>query len=343
MSATWALVVSAFLLAGNAFFVAAEFALLASKPHRLEARAEAGSRSARAALEGTKELTVMLAGAQLGITVCTVGLGALAEPAIAHELDPLFAMLGLPPSVSYAIAFTIAMAIVVFLHMVVSEMAPKSWAISHPEHSAQLLALPFRAIAKVVYPLLRAMNAMANGVVRMLGVQPQATAAQAHGPEELNMLLRESREHGVLPEQQHRFLSGALRVQSITVADLMVARDSMVTVRHDATALDVEHASLTSGRSRLVVMEDDRPVGLVHVREAVTADDDTCVSDIKMDAVELSKDEMVATAATTMRRRRAQLALVTGADGEVVGLVALEDLLEQIMGRFDDETDRAMT
>ncbi|GAA4910927.1 CBS domain containing-hemolysin-like protein [Stackebrandtia albiflava] len=338
MSTVWALVVSLLLLVANAFFVAAEFALLASKRHRLETMAADGSRAARAALHGTRELTVMLAGAQLGITVCTVGLGALAEPALAHLLDPWFQSWGIPEQASYAIAFLIALVVVVFLHMVIGEMAPKSWAISHPETSAVMLALPFRGFAWLLRPLLLALNGMANGLVRLVGVTPQDTAAQAHGPDELRILLRESREQGFLPEQQHLMLSGALKVQSTTVADVMVPRAEMVTVPQSADAVEIEATSRDTGRSRLVVVDGDVPVGMVHIRDVVRADADTGAAELMWQPLTLAEDQTVAGAVTLMRQRRSQLALV-GDGTRVVGLVALEDLLEEIIGEFEDETD----
>ncbi len=150
------------LLLANAFFVAAEFALVASKRHRLEDLAERGSVAARAAVRGSRELSLMLAGAQLGITLCTLALGSLAKPAVAELLAPVFGVVGIPESAAYVISVVLAVAIVVFLHMVVGEMAPKSWAIAHPERSAVLLALPFRAFAWVARPLLSVLNAMAN-------------------------------------------------------------------------------------------------------------------------------------------------------------------------------------
>lgn len=340
MSTTWALLFSLVLLIVNAFFVAAEFALLASKRHRLEAKASEGSRAAKAAVQGTRELTVMLAGAQLGITVCTIGLGALAEPALAHAMEPWFTSLGVPAQASYAVAFLIALVIVVFLHMVLGEMAPKSWAISHPETSAILLALPFRAYARLLRPILLALNGMANVLVRMVGVTPQDTAAQAHGPDELRILLRESREQGYLPEQQHQMLSGALKVQSTTVADVMVSRADIVTVADDADVVEIERVSHGSGRSRLVVVSEDHPVGMVHIRDVVRAADEAVARELMWSPVKLPVDHTVAAAVTAMRQQRAQLALVTDRDSVVVGLVALEDLLEEIIGEFDDETDR---
>ncbi|MGQ0839069.1 hemolysin family protein [Actinokineospora sp.] len=345
MSIGWALVVSLVLLVANAFFVAAEFALVASKRHRLEEAAAAGSRAARAAVAGARELSMMLAGAQLGITVCTLGLGALAKPAVADLFAPVFAALGLSAGWSYPVAFTLAVIVVVFLHMVIGEMAPKSWAISHPERSALLLALPFRAFTRATRPALVLLNSMANATLRVVKVEPQDTLAQAHGPDDLRLLLRESREHGLLPEQQHRMLAGVLQVQRTTVGQVMAPRADMVTIPAEATARDVEQVSRTSGRSRLVVVDDaGAPVGIVHVREAVRAtmaDRTVTAGELMTEPLVLPADRSAAAAVAEMRAQRSQLALVGGAEGEIVGLAALEDLLEEILGEFDDETDQA--
>lgn len=165
MSLGLALAVSVLLLLLNAFFVAAEFALITSKRHRLQDEAEQGSRAARAAVAGSRELTLMLAGAQLGITLCTLGLGALAKPAVMELLSPALAVTGLPDAAASAVALLLAVGLVVLLHMVVGEMAPKSWAISHPDRSAILLALPFRAFARGAGWPLRALNGLANAMV----------------------------------------------------------------------------------------------------------------------------------------------------------------------------------
>ncbi|MDQ3579333.1 MAG: hemolysin family protein [Actinomycetota bacterium] len=343
MSTGWALVISVVLLIVNAFFVAAEFALVASKRHRLEEAAAAGSRAARAAVDGTRELSMMLAGAQLGITLCTLGLGAIAKPAVADLFAPMFAALGLSEGWSYPISFALAVIVVVFLHMVVGEMAPKSWAISHPERSAVLMALPFRAFTRFTRPALVMLNGMANATLRAFKVEPQDTLAQAHGPDDLRMLLRESREHGLLPEQQHQMLSGVLAVRSITVAQVMAPKADIISVSPEAGAAEIERVSRDSGRSRLVV-GNGTPIGLVHVRDAVRA----TMAAREVSARELMSEPLVLTLATSasdavakMRAGRAQLALVSDSDGTIVGLAALEDLLEEILGEFDDETDHA--
>ena len=365
-----AIAVSVALLAGNAFFVAAEFALVASQRHRLAAAAP-HSRAARAALHGVDRLSMMLAGAQLGITLCSLGLGALAEPALAHLIAPAFAGLGLSPEVGHVVAFVLAMAVVVFSHMVIGEMAPKSWAIIDPERSAMLLALPFRAFTTATRPMLAALNLLANLALRVVKVAPQDTLAHSHGPEELRLLLAQSYEHGLLPADQHHLLTRLLTLQTTTVEQVMTPRGHIVTVRADADAATVETTSRASGRSRLVVTDPDGVViGLVHLRDVVrgtTTGRRLTAGEVAIPALFLPVGTTVADAITTMREHRAQLALVTATpgpgsgpgesgqtesgqtesgqteSGQVVGLAALEDLLEQVLGNFEDETDPATT
>jgi CBS domain containing-hemolysin-like protein len=345
MSTAWALVLSALLLAGNAFFVAAEFALVASKRYRLEQAALSGSRAARAALAGSRELSLMLAGAQLGITACTLGLGALAEPAIEHALSPLLVAVGLPEGAGTAIGFVVALVVVSFLHVVVGEMAPKSWAITHPENSALLLALPFRGFARVVRPVLTVLQRSANAVVRAVRVEPQdALAAAAHGPAELRMLVEQSRRVGLLDPDQHQLLSRMLSLARTSLAQVMTPLDRLAVVRVSDPVAAVESACLAAGRSRLGVVDETGTVrGLVHVRDVVkltTAGRAASAAALMSPATILDASLNVAAAATRMRATRSQLALVA-TDGRVTGFVALEDLLEQMIGEFYDETDRA--
>ncbi|MGN9914724.1 hemolysin family protein [Phytohabitans sp. LJ34] len=341
MSTTWALILSFVLLALNGFFVAAEFALVGSKRYRLEQAAADGSRAARAALEGTRELSVMLAGAQLGITLCTLGLGALAEPAIEHVIGPALHGVGLPDTASHVVAFVVALLLVGFLHLVVGEMAPKSWAITDPERSALLLALPFRAFARLTRPALVVFNGLANGVLRLAKVEPQDQLAQVHGPEELRILLEQSREHGTLAADQEQLLTSMLQLQRTTVRAVMQPLDQLVTVPADATAERIERISRGCGRSRLGVVGPQALVGLVHVRDAVRATTfgrPATAAEFMTEPFTLPATAAVTEAVAAMRAERAQLALVR--EGErTVGFVALEDLLEEVIGEFDDETD----
>ena len=343
MSTGTALVISIVLLVLNAFFVAAEFAIVAAKRHRLEELAANGSRAAKAAVSASKELSLMLAGAQLGITLCTLGLGALAEPAVAALLEPLFHSIGVPEAFTHPIALVLAVGLVVFLHMVIGEMAPKSWAISHPETSAMLLALPFRAFTWVSRPLIWVLNALANLMLRAFRVEPVDTVSATHGPAELQMLLAQSHQHGVLPDQEHQMLTGALKLEAETISAVMFPVAEAVCVPVTGTATDVEAICRESGRSRLFVEDGGELIGLVHVRDAILAtangQEEYAVGHLIQSTVTLPADLPLIDAVHRMRAERAQLALVSDSTHQVVGLTSLEDILEQILGEFDDETD----
>jgi CBS domain containing-hemolysin-like protein len=332
MSTTLALIISVLLLALNGFFVAAEFSLVASKRYRLEQAAESGSRSARAAIAGVSELSVMLAGAQLGITLCTLGLGALSEPAIADLLHPLFELAHVPEGLGHVIALIIAIAGIALLHVLLGEMAPKSWAISNPERSALILAIPFRAFTWVFRPLLLVLNWLANLCVRLVGVTPQNELANAHGPDELRLLIESSRQHGTLEAPEHALLT-----------QVMTPISQLSTIPAAASAREVELTSRREGRTRLAVVSSGTTIcGVVHVRDAAraTTSGDTTLhaSDLMTAPLELPAGTPVATAIRTMRDQRSQLAVVREGE-QAVGVVALEDLLEEVIGEFEDETD----
>ena len=171
MSGLWVTVWTVVIIFLSAFFGAAEFALMSAKRHRLEQAAKE-SAAGRAALKNSAELTLLLAGSQLGITVCTLALGAITKPAVHHAPMPLLEVTGMPVAVADVVAFVLALFIVTFLHLVVGEMAPKSWAIAHPEQSSVLLAVPMRMFMFLARPILKAMNSMANWLVRKAGATP---------------------------------------------------------------------------------------------------------------------------------------------------------------------------
>ncbi len=347
MSTGWALMISLVLLAGNACFVAAEFALTAAKRYRLEEDAAAGNRAARAAIRGIDQLSLMLAGAQLGITLCTLGLGALAEPAVAHLIDPLLHATGLPSQVSYGIAFVISLLLVVLLHMVVGEMAPKSWALVHPERSARLLALPFGWFTRMTRWILVALNGFTNRLLRLVKVEPRDTADQIYLPEDLRLLVRESGEHGTLAQGQQRLLTRMLALQNTTLARVMVPRDQTLTVSTSDTAAAVEDVSRMCGRSRFPVIDSNGDaIGLVHIRDVVratAAGHEATAHDLMTEPLRLPVGQPIAKTLTALRQARAQLALVIDEAGTWLGIATMEDVLEELIDEFDDETDPLRT
>lgn len=341
----WAAAAAVALLALNAFFVAAEFALLASRRSRIEHLVGEGDRRARAALAGLRELSLMLAAAQLGITMASLGLGAVAEPALAHALESLLHLARVPEALLHIVAFTIALAIVVFLHMVVGEMAPKSWAIADPERSALALARPFRAFALLTRPAIRALNGMANALVRLCGVAPQDELARVHRPSDLLLLVQESAREGTLAKEHGGLLSRALEVSGLDAEATMIPRRDIVAVPATASVDDVEAVTSSTGRSRLVVFDGDldRVVGVLHVKDLLRLDrtrrDRVTAADLARPAFVTVESRPIEDLMVDMRGARAHLAIVIDEYGSVSGLVALEDLIEELIGDFEDESD----
>ncbi|WP_228993544.1 hemolysin family protein [Streptomyces sp. DH8] len=334
MSFPMALFVTVLLLIGSGFFVAAEFALVASKRHRMEQAAARGQRGARAALAGMRELSLMLAGAQLGITICTLGLGSVSKPAISHELDPLLERLGLPAAVSYGVAFALAMIVVVFLHMVVGEMAPKSWAIAHPERSAMLLSPPFRALVRVVRPLIRVLNAVSNSLVRLCRVTPRDELASVHNRDQLTHLIEESARLGLISKGDSGLMTRSLTEPATPVSVLRIPVERIVTVPADAGLDRILATAAEADRTRLLVRDGEVVLGSVHARDALVAraaGRDVLARTLARPVPELTPDATVAQAVEQLRERRATIAVVRDGEGGLAGLVTLDDLLARLL------------
>jgi CBS domain containing-hemolysin-like protein len=346
MSTPAALVVGLALLAANGFFVAAEFALLAARRSRIEQLAAAGQRRAQSALAGLRELSLMLAGAQLGITAASLGLGAVAEPAVAHLLEDVLEPLGIPDALLHPIAFAVALSLVVFLHMVVGEMAPKSWAISHPERSALGVAPFFRAYVRLFRPFIRFLNTTANAVVRLCGVTPQDERAMTHSPADLVLLLEESSSQGTLADTHAQLLSRTLQLSGRDALAAMTPRRDIVSVPAHASVGEIERLAAAGGLSRLLVCDGDldHPVGVVHVRDALVVDDThrarLRARDLAGPVLATPESHALDDLLTDMRRHHRHFAVVIDELGVVAGIVTLEDVIEQIIGDFEDESDR---
>ncbi len=340
------LAVAVVLLALNGFFVAAEFALLASRRSRIEQLAADGNRRAKSALKGIRELTLMLAGAQLGITMCSLGLGLVAEPAVAAIIEgALGEWFSLSSTATHIIGFSIALSLVVFLHMVVGEMAPKSWAISHPEDSALKLARPFRLFVTLFRPVIYFMNMLANGVVRLVGVEPQDELAMAHSPDDLRLLLDESAGQGGIAATEHELLTRSLELSGLTAADAMTVRRDIIAVSAESTADVAAAEAHRTGRSRIIVYDGDldHVKGFVHAKDLLRLPHGTWpttpVGTIARRVMVTPEHHRVEDLLLEMRTERQHVALVIDEHGTVVGLVTLEDVIEELIGDFDDESD----
>ena len=320
------------IVALSAFFVAVEFAALAAKRHRLEEAAPT-SRAARAALRNSSELTLLLAGSQLGITAATLALGAISKPAVHHWLTPLFETWGLPLVAADVVGFVLALLVVTFIHLVVGEMAPKSWAIAHPERSATLLAVPMRAFMALFRPLLRALNAAANRLVRAVGVQPSDELAVGHSPDALRHLVEHSANVGALDPSFSNQIAGVLELERLTVREL-IGPASPAGVRAAATVDEVREFTRHSGHLRVLLgaAAGEEITGVVHVRDTLTAPDRAPAAPFARPVFALEAATTVHAALKAMRETRNHLALVTEA-GAVLGVVTLSDVMRRLFPR----------
>ena len=344
----WLVIAAFFLLAANGVFVAKEFALIASRRTKLQGLAEEGSLSARLALEAASQLPLQLASSQLGVTMASLGLGAVAEPTVAHGLESAFSAVGIPNGVTDTLAVIIGLAIVVFFHMVIGEMVPKYVALADPERTLMALAIPNRVYVALFRPLIRVLGWLGRTGTRLFGVEPRTDLATVHTAEEIASMLAASREEGLIEDMAHDLLSGALDFGERPLSDVMVPREQITWVSRDSTVASAEEAIVASGHSRLLVAGTslDDIVGFVHAKDLLTVpagarDRPLPLARIRRVLIlpsRLPLDE----ALVAMRRSRAHVAVVVDETRKVIGLATLEDVLEDLVGDIRDESDRAV-
>jgi magnesium and cobalt exporter, CNNM family len=343
MSGVPAILVSILLLCLNAFFVGAEFALVSARRDRLEAMAERGVDRARMVIRAAERTSIMMAGAQFGITLCTIALGALGEPTVAHYLELVLAPLGVPDAVVHGIAFALALLIVSVLHVLLGEMVTKNIAIAAPEQTAVWLTPLLVGWVRLVRPVITLLNLMANGVLRMLKVTPKDELDTAYTSEELASLIADSRREGLLDDSEHRRLTQTLSSAERTVADVLVPIGSLTTVPYPPKIGDIEAAVVSTGFSRFPVrLNDGRLNGYVHVKDVLDmagADADTPLPWARVRGLpQLPADSRLDEALAALRRVQSHLAKAVATDGTVLGVVALEDLVEEYVGTVRDGT-----
>jgi len=363
MSPSLALLLALVLLLGNAFFVGAEFAVISARRSQVEPLADAGNRAARTTLWAMEHVSLMLAASQLGITICSLGLGAVAEPAVAHLLEPPFAAARVPSGLLHPVAFVLALGVVIYLHVVVGEMVPKNLALAGPERAALLLAPPLVGVARGLAPLIRALTAVTNGLLRLLKVEPKEELASAFTAEEVHSIVAESRREGLL-EDRHNLLTGALELGEHRAGDVMVPAARLVTVPLGSTPADVEALVARTGFSRFPVVvstaattspsttDGDHPegvdatraeiVGYLHLKDLLYADDDRHelpIPDKRVRSmVSVAADDELEEVLAAMQRSGAHLAKVVNGGALAAGVVFLEDVLEELVGEVRDAT-----
>ncbi|MEP6816081.1 MAG: hemolysin family protein [Marmoricola sp.] len=340
MNTQTAILVGILLLLTNAFFVAGEFALVTARRTRIEPKAAAGSRLARTTLRAMDNVSHMIAAVQLGITVASLALGAIAEPALAHFLEPLFAAVNVPADVMHPIAFAIALVVVVFLHVVLGEMVPKNIALAGPERAAMVLGPPLMAFVTLFKPVVVVLNSTADSVVRLLRLEPASAVASTFTREEVEALVDESREEGMLEQGEYERLAGALGFTLREVSSVLLPLDGLQTVGRGARVGDVEAVCAETGYSRFPVRSDDELVGYLHIKDVLETDPHgrTRVIEDKWirSFANVRPTDTLQTALAVLQAKGAHMARVVDAEGALLGIVTLEDVIEELVGEILD-------
>ncbi|MFT4230768.1 MAG: hemolysin family protein [Microbacterium sp.] len=336
------------LLAFNAFFVGAEFAVISARRSQIEPLAEKGSRAARIALFAMEHATLMLATCQLGITICSLLILNVSEPAIHHLLAVPLGITGWGEAAIDAIAFVVALLIVSYLHVVFGEMVPKNLAFSVPDRAVLMLATPLVWVSRAFHPAIVALNWTANHVVRLFRVEPKDEAASTFTLDEVATIVTQSRAEGVLDDVSGT-VAAAVEFTDKKAKDVAVPLASLVTLPSTTTPERIERAVARHGFSRYVIVDGDRPIGYVHLKDILQVADDADAAAAASRPVPAKRiHQMVPVlestdledALATMRRAGRHLAAVRDAAGELTGVLFLEDVIEELIGEVQDATRR---
>lgn len=344
MTPAVAISITIFLLLVNAFFVAGEFATTSSRRSQVEPLAEQGVRGAKQAMHALENVSLMLAICQLGITVASTSLGVVAEPALAHLLEEPLKNLGLPAASVHPIAFTIALAIVLILHVVIGEMVPKNISISTAHRALLILAPPLVAIGRLVRPIIQAMDSVANWFLRMFGIEPQSEVASAFTVEEVASIVELSAQEGVLNDDLG-LLTGTIEFSEETAGALMVPRERLVTLPDNATPEEVERLLSQTGFSRYPTVDAQGKLnGYLHIKDVLFAEGRERLEPIDSwrirEMAQISAVSEVEDALRLMQKTGGHCVEVHAEGGQVLGVLFLEDILEELVGEVRDALQR---
>jgi CBS domain containing-hemolysin-like protein len=320
----------------NAFFVGAEFALISVRRSQIEPYAEEDDRRAKSVLWGLEHVSALMAAAQLGITLCTLVLGVVAEPAIAHLLEPVFHSMGVPTGAGHAVSFVIALTLATYLHMLLGEMVPKNIALAEPVRSALLLGPPLVALSRALRPVIFTINAFANALLKLMRVEAKDEVSATFSDRELAEIVKDASQAGLIDDRATERLHDALELGRRPVRDVVLPLEHVVYARVGVTPEQLEELSAKSGFSRFPVVDEGRRiVGYLHVKDALDAsprDLPFRLRDMRPIA-RVRESTPLDDVLTAMRGSRTHLAAVLGADGRLAGLVTMEDVLRELFGQ----------
>lgn len=344
----WTVVITVLLLAFNAFFVGAEFAAMSARRSQLEPLADAGDKRAAVAMDALQHTGVLLAVCQLGITVCSVLLGAISEAALHHALHPVMERIGVPEGLTDATALILAILIVVYLHVVVGEMVPKNISIAGPERAARWLVPPLMWFMRITRPVILAMDWVSKAFVRAMGVEPRDEVASAFTVEEVAHIVDESHREGLVETEKYGLVGAALEFSDKDAADVGVPVRDLVTVPVGATPEDIERLVARHGYSRYPTVDAAGELtGYLHLKDVLYADDVERLEPVPSKRVRrlatVHREDEVEDVLATMQRTGAHVARVIDDEGSIVGVVFLEDVIEELVGEVSDSTQRQVS
>jgi CBS domain containing-hemolysin-like protein len=340
------LVAIPFLVALNGFFVAAEFALVAVRKTRVEELVRQGVPRAKAVEDAILNLDRTIAATQLGITLASIALGFVAEPALAKVFGPALGFLpdDLAVASRHALAVFLAFSLVTFLHVVFGELMPKAVALQTPDKTALWVSPPLNLFSRLTRPVVWAMNGTGNWLLRQIGYTPSGTEGHVHSVEELGMLVEDAGEAGKLGEDEAEFVMNVFALREKTVGDCMVPRDRMIALPLSAPPDKVLETARLGAHTRMPVYDGDpdNVVGVVNTKDLFflfSTSGAVVVEDALYPPTFLDPDEPVAHAFKLFRKSHRPMAIVRDKGGKVRGLITMEDVLEEIVGDLEDEHD----
>ena len=333
-----------FLLLGNAYFVGAEFALISAKRAQIEPRAEAGSKPAKLTIKAMEQVSLMLATAQLGVTICSLLILLIVEPSIHHLLEDPMKNLGLSYETASGVSFGIALAIVTFMHVVAGEMVPKNISFSIPERAALVLVPILYLLARTVKPIVWVLNKIANGFIRLLGVKPIDEANSSFTLDQVEDIVEHLTREGVLSDASGT-ISNTFEFTEKKVKDVAIKVSDVVSFPDEITPREIEVAVSKHGFSRYPLTDDEGElVGYLHLKDVLDLDLDEMDEPVPTkrirSLISLPSTMELEDALASMKRVNAHLARVFNRGGKVVGVIFLEDILEELVGEVQDATKR---
>jgi len=342
----WEMAVVVIFIFANGFFVAAEFALVKVRTSQLYPLEKEGGIRVRSAIRATEHLDAMLSATQLGITLASLGLGWVGEPFVAHRIAPLLEKIGITDSATVtSISFTVAFALITFLHIVFGELAPKSLAIQYPKKTSLFVALPLVFFHKIFFPFIWALNGTANFFLRRAGIHPAGEGAHGFSPEEMEYVLSHSRHTHSADVLVNRLMLRSLRMRDTRASEIMLPRDEINALWLGADVQENLRIAQSTGHSRYPVFDGDldQPVGILMMREWLwqiqVLGEDTPIQPLLREMLSFPPEMPILDVLERLRLSQNHLALVVNDEGRTLGLISFEDVLEEIVGDIRDEFD----